>query len=57
MSDFQSTLAFSALMIFAFMMFPKRALLASKPIVAILKALPMYGLSKIAVAAINKTKK
>lgn len=52
MNNFQSVLAFSLFITIIFMMFPTRAILASKPIVAILNAL-----SKIADVMTKNTKK
>lgn len=64
MNNFQSILVFCGVMMIIIMAFPTRAERASKTIInistaiaIILKALPVSGMSKIAVALINKTKK
>ena len=54
MNNFQTFLAFCGIMMVIIMIFPSRASRASKPIIAILKALPINGLTRIAVAIINK---
>lgn len=57
MNNFQSLLAFCAFITIIFMMFPYRANLASKPIIAILKLLPMNLLAKMVDGISKKIKK
>lgn len=57
MNNFQSLLVFCVVVLSIMMMFPSRAQKVTKSIVAIMKSLPMSGVTKILSAYFNKTRK
>lgn len=57
MNNFQSLLVFCVVVLSIMMMFPSRAQKVTKSIVAIMKSLPMSGITKILSAYFNKTRK